>query len=216
MSHRRRIMMSTIGLLSSAALLAGVGACAARPAPVVAEGNGVVTGQEPVPTPGDTRTEGVPGETEPTTEESSEVPVIPITAKVGDTVRIADWDATVTKVTTKLSMRTVTAWNQFNEKPAKGQYVLVDYSAVYKGSARSADASTALTWNFGGADGVVYDAASIVTRADNEEWPTEARKGGKIRSQVVFDVPAKAVAKGVVSLSGYESDMSEKYADFQF
>src|SRR5688500_16599680 len=216
MSHRRRIMMSIISLLSSGGLTAGVTACGAQPAPVVTEGNGVVTSQEPAPTSSDTRTEGVPAEptpseAEPTTEESSEVPAIPITAMVGDTVRIADWDATVTKVTTKLSMRTVTAWNQFNEKPTNGQYVLIDYSAVYKGSARSDDASMALTWNFGGSDGVVYDAASIVTRADNEEWPTVARTGGKIKSQVVFDVPAKAVAKGIVSLSGYESDMSEKY-----
>jgi hypothetical protein len=173
----------------------------------------VTPAPKPVPSATDSTTEPAPGSTEPAPEDTeTNEPVS--TAKVGDTVRVADWNVTVTKVTTKLSMETVKTWNPYNDKPTNGQYVMVDYTAVYRGNARLDDAFMALHWNFGGSDGVIYKVAYIVTQADNENWPTEARKGGKIRAQVVLDVPAK-IAKGLVSVQGIASDMSEQFADFQ-
>src|SRR5690606_10442979 len=79
-------------------------------------------------------------------EESESVdPVVPATAAIGDTVRVGDWDITITDLVLNAN-EMVRAANEFNETP-RGQYVVVTYEGVYRGSQRTADI-TELTWQF--------------------------------------------------------------------
>jgi hypothetical protein len=148
---------------------------------------------------------------EPSTEAEAEIPT---SFKVGDTARIADWEVTVSKVT-KPTTKQVRAWNQFNEE-AKGQYVMANYTAKYVGSERTADVGFSLTWKFGGSDAQVYDQAFIVTSSDGNAAPTEARPGGSLKLEVIFDVPVEAVKGGVITVEGYDESFDMQYADFAF
>ena len=159
----------------------------------------------------------------PTEESSAEVAAepsagaeaeIPTSFKVGDTAKIGDWEVTVTKVT-KPTTKQVRAWNQFNDA-AKGQYVMANYTAKYIGTERTADVGFSLTWKFGGSDAQVYDQAFIVTSSDGNAAPTEARPGGSLKLEVIFDVPVGAVKGGVITVEGYDESFDMQYADFAF
>ena len=139
---------------------------------------------------------------------------IPTSFKVGDTAEIGDWEVSVTKVV-KPTTKQAKAWNQFNEA-AKGQYVMAYYTAKYVGSERTSDVNSSLTWKFGGSDAQVYDTASVVTSSDGTDAPTEARVGGTLKLEVIFDVPAAAIDGGVITVEGYDEDFNQKYADFAF
>jgi hypothetical protein len=134
--------------------------------------------------------------------------------KVGETAKIGDWEVTVTKVS-KPTAKQIKGWNEFNDK-AKGQYVVANYTAKYVGTERTKDVQMDLTWKFGGTDGQVYDTAFLVTGADENDAPTEARPGGKIKQDAAFDVPVKAVKGGVVTVEGYTDGFEETFADFAF
>jgi hypothetical protein len=175
-----------------------IGACAATPAEKVADGS-----DAPSTTTSATVDE-TPTDEVTLPEDGKDAGAM----KVGDTASVDGWKVTVT-VTQNVSNSTARHWNSFNDKAENGSFVLVDYKATYAGDERKADAMFDLTWTFGGTDGVVYDSASVVTEADNKSWPTEARKGGSIKSQVIFDVPRKVVPKGLVSVEGFE-----EFADF--
>lgn len=134
------------------------------------------------------------------------------TAKIGDTVAVGDWDVKVTKV--QLNANDVMRHaNMFNDKP-KGQYVLVTYQATYKGNERTADTMVDLQWTYTTTDHQVHQTAAAVTPGDNQEWPTQARKGGTVKQQVSFDLAPAKIKGGTLSVQGYTKDFDEVYADF--
>ncbi len=196
-------------LLAGAALVMGLAACGGGPteaAKVTSSSSGpsVSAPASEEPSPEESASE------EPSPEESK----IPTSFKVGDTAKVGAWEVTVTKVT-KPTTKQVKAWNEFNDK-AKGQYVLANYAAKYVGTERTADVGSDLTWKFGGSDGQVYDEASVVTNSDSKDAPTEARPGGTIKQDVIFDVPVKAIKGGVITVEGYDESFEQQFADFSF
>jgi hypothetical protein len=142
------------------------------------------------------------GETEPADE----------TASLGDTVEVGDWSVTVTKVALNANAAIQKA-NMFNEKP-RGQYVLVSYDATYNGSERTADAWMDLTWTLTGNDSKILDESSTVTPAEDKDEPTEARRGGTVSLQAVFDVKPKVLHGSILSVEGYDANFDSFYADF--
>lgn len=145
-------------------------------------------------------------------ETSDEEEAAEETAQMGDTVSVGDWDVKVTTV--ELNGDPIIAKaNMFNEKP-KGRFVLVTYEATYNGAERMGDAWMDLTWSFTDTASKVHDEASQVTPADNQEWPTEARKGGTVKQQVVFDIKPNAIKGGILTVEGYDEGFDTVYADF--
>ncbi len=134
------------------------------------------------------------------------------TAALGDLVTVGDWDVKVTEVVMDAAAPIHKA-NQFNEK-AKGKYVLVTYEATYNGAERTADALWDLTWTFTGTDSQVNETASVVTPADDQSWPTEARKGGTVKGQVAFDLDPAITSGGLLTVEGYDANYDTVYADF--
>ena len=128
---------------------------------------------------------------------------------LGSTVSVGDWQVTVTKVT-KNANSAIHHANEFNDKPS-GQYVLVEYTAKYVGDDRKKDASYYLEWSFTDSTETVIDPASVVTPADDKDKPTEARKGGTVSLDVVFDINPKKFDGGILSVEDYDS---EEYVDF--
>lgn len=145
-------------------------------------------------------------------EPEPEVEPAETTAVVGDTVEVGDWSVTVTEVALNAN-EVIHRANQFNEQP-KGQYVLVTYDATYQGGERTADAYMDLTWSLTGSDNKIHDEAYAVTPADNDEWPTEARKGGTVTVQVTFDVKPDVLTGAILSVEGYDANFDSTYADF--
>lgn len=145
-------------------------------------------------------------ETENAAEES------PATAKIGDTVVVSDWEVKVTGVVMNANA-IVTQANMFNDKP-KGQYVLVNYTATYTGDQRMSDATMDLSWSLTDTANNVHDQAYQVTPADNQSWPTEARKGGTIKQQVLFDLKPNAIKGGILTVEAMDANFDTVYADF--
>lgn len=141
----------------------------------------------------------------PTTEE-------PSPTAVGDLVSVGTWDIKVTKVV-KNANEILANPNFYNEKP-RNQYVLITYSATYTGSERTADVQFDLTWSFTSSASKVFDIAYQTTPADNQEWPYEARTGGTVKQQVLFDVPADTISGGTLTVETYDEKLDTVYADF--
>lgn len=136
----------------------------------------------------------------------------PATAKIGDTVVVSDWEVKVTGVAMNAN-GTIQQANMFNDK-AKGQYVLVNYTATYTGDQRMSDATMDLSWSFTDTANNVHDQAYQVTPADNQSWPTEARKGGTIKQQVLFDLKPNAIKGGILTVEAMDANFDTVYADF--
>lgn len=130
---------------------------------------------------------------------------------VGSSTTVGDWTVGVAAVDGDAAAAIRSA-NQFNDA-AGGQYVLITVSGEYKGSG-SGDLWIDLDYKFVGNDGVLYEEAYQVTPADNEDWPTEARAGAVVRYQVLFDVPAGAVAGGTLLIGGYTESFDSVEAEF--
>jgi hypothetical protein len=155
-------------------------------------------------TPDPTEVEtSLPASPEPTEAETT-APPAPGVPELGDVVTVGDWDVEVTdfKLDATSEMR---AANMFNDR-ARRQYVLVTYEATYTGRERTADAWMDLTWSFTTSDAQIHDTASGVTPADNQSWPTEARTGGTVRGQGVFDLSDKLIAGGILTVEGYDKN----------
>lgn len=136
----------------------------------------------------------------------------PDTAKLGDTVVVGDWKVKVTEVNLNADPILAKA-NMFNDK-AKGRFVLVTWEATYTGTERTADVGMDLTWSFTTTDNKIHDEAMAVTPADNQSWPTEARRGGTVKYQSVFDlIPAKT-SGGLLTVEGYDDSFDTVFADF--
>ena len=89
-------------------------------------------------------------------------------------------------------------------------------TAKYVGDERMKDSMFDLSLKFGGTDGAVYDTAFLLTPSDQNDAPTEARPGGKIKQEAAFDVPKGAVKGGVVTVEGYDASFEKTYADYKF
>jgi len=186
-------------LVAVPVVVAALAACEEKPAEVKDKDNASeVVKDEPAPE-NDVVVE------EPETEEQS-------TATLGDKVNLGDWDVTVTEVALNAN-QTILNPDFYNEKP-KGQYVLVTYDATYHGAARTADVWSDLYWSLTTTDQKIWESAYATTPADSEDWTSEARKGGTVKQQVVFDVNPKLLKGGILSVEGYDEDFDSIYADF--
>jgi len=132
--------------------------------------------------------------------------------QIGDTVEVGNWDVKVTDLNLHAAPLVAQA-NMFNDKP-KFQYVLVTYTAKYTGPDRVGDTMADLSWTFTTNDQKVNDQASEVTPADDQEWPTEARHGGTVKGQALFDLPAPKLKGGILTVETYDDSFDKVYADF--
>ena len=190
----------------AAVVIATLSGCAGEePAKVTEEANGASVVQED-----DSAQVADDEEAEPESEAGDDSAAD--TAELGETVSVGSWDVNVTDVVINANA-TIAKTNEFNEKP-KGQFVLVTYEATYQGSERTADIWADLTWTYSGTDGQIYETDSEVTPADDGVWPTQARQGGTVRGQVVFDLPKDVTRGGILSVEGYDDDFDTVYADF--
>jgi hypothetical protein len=152
-----------------------------------------------------------PEPTEPT-QSATPTSTNPAAPQLGDLVAVADWDLKVTDVVIQAS-ELIRKANSFNERP-KGQYMLVTYEATYTGNERTADAWGDLTWSLTTSDSQIHDPASVVTPADAQEWPTEARSGGTVRGQQAWDINQNHIEGGILTVESYTKNFDEVYADF--
>jgi hypothetical protein len=138
--------------------------------------------------------------------------VAPATAlKIGQKATVGDWIVTLTAVN-KNANRVIADQNQFSDKP-KGRYVLVTYTAKYQGSDRTGNADYELRWSLTDSQSTVIDPAGIITPAVENNWPEEARRGGTIRGQEVFDVPKNRINGSLVSVE-FGSFSEKSFADW--
>lgn len=111
---------------------------------------------------------------------------------LGETATIGDWTVAVTEVDTDATAE-VLSFNEFNEQPSNGIYVLVSVDATYEGDAEG-DAWLDLELGLQGADArqyASYDCSAVVEPSFTEE-PT-VTNGGSVSGKVCFDVPAEAL-----------------------
>jgi len=210
--RRKHINMNSniriiIGSMAVVGAIFGTVACEEKPAEVSKKADhSQVVVEEPTEPSEDVVVEEAP------TEEVEEVEPAATTAVVGDTVEVGDWSVKVTEVALNANTAIHQA-NMYNDKP-KGQFMLVSYEATYNGAERTADAESDLSWSITGSDNQVIDYASVVTPADDQEWPSEARKGGMVTGQVAFDINPAMLTGGILSVEGYTVDYDTVYADF--
>jgi len=202
-------MRKTIFTLAAvAAVVVGLSACEEKPAEVSGKSDSskvVVDEATPVAEP--------EADTDVVVEGGGEAEAdLPETANLGDTVEVGDWSVKVTEVA--LNANAVLAnRNYYNEKP-KGQFVLVTYEATYTGPERTASARGDLSWTLTGNDSQILDTDWQTTPADDESWPDEARQGGTVRQQVMFDINPALLSGGILSVEGYDANYDVVYADF--
>ena len=147
--------------------------------------------------------------TEPTDAATEELSP---TTGIGELVSVGTWDVRVTKVV-KDANEILANPNFYNDQP-RNQFVLITYEATYTGSARTADVFFDLTWSFTSSTSKVFDTSVQTTPADNQEWPYEARSGGTVKQQVVFDIPADTIEGGILTVEAYDDSFDTVYADF--
>jgi hypothetical protein len=179
-------------------------------APTASEPTEVETSLPPTAEPTEAET-SLPATPEPTEAETT-APPAPGAPQLGDVVTVGDWDVKVTDMNLDATSE-MNAANMFNDR-ARRQYVLITYEATYTGRERTADAWMDLTWSFTTSDAQIHDTASGVTPADNQSWPTEARTGGTVRGQEVFDLSNKLIEGGILTVESYDNDFDTVYADF--
>jgi hypothetical protein len=136
----------------------------------------------------------------------------PTVLKIGQKATVGDWIVTLTAVN-KNANRVIANANQFNSEP-KGRYVLVTFTAKYQGSERIGNAGSDLTWSLTDTQSTVNDSAFAVTPADKNDWPDEARRGGTIRGQEVFDVPKNRINGSLVSVKAFVIGGEDPFADW--
>ncbi|WP_432512381.1 DUF4352 domain-containing protein [Kineococcus sp. SYSU DK001] len=125
---------------------------------------------------------------------------------LGTPARVGDYTVTVTAVNQDAT-QVIAEANPFNEA-AQGRYVLVDLTATYDGQAPEANPWIDLTTGFQGTDARNYSTTSCTATLPNSAFDQPGlRAGGTASYQVCFDVPAEAIAGGLVSV--------EQFADFQ-
>ncbi len=191
-----------------------------KPAAVKQEGgsdsssvtNDSATGDTDAATTDDVVVEEAQDEADPIVEEEAAEDEAPTVATLGDLMSVGDWDVKITEVALDANA-VIHKANMFNDKP-KGQYVLVSYEATYNGAERTADTGFDLTWSFTTTDSQVSEQAYEVTPADNHSWPSEARTGGTVKGQVLFDLDPNLTKGGLLTVEAYDSNFDTVYADF--
>lgn len=147
------------------------------------------------------------------TPTSTPEPDPPELARLGDTMVVYEWEVKVTQVARNANA-VIHQVDRYNPKP-KGQYVLVTYEATYTGSARTADVRVDLRWTLTTRDNQIHEQAyRALTLADTDQWPNEARRGGTVKGQVVFDVKPQLIKGSILSVETYDKDFEKIYADF--
>ncbi|MFC9934336.1 DUF4352 domain-containing protein [Glutamicibacter sp. NPDC127525] len=118
---------------------------------------------------------------------------------LGQAAAVGEYSVNVSAVNLDAGAQIAKA-NEFNQE-AEGQYVLVDLSVVYNGE-EEGDAWLDLNPELVGSDASIYStsSATAITAKPGMDVPTLA-KGGKGSYQVVFDVPAEAVADAKIRMS---------------
>lgn len=148
-------------------------------------------------------------ETEPTEDETTPM-AAPL--NVGETGTVGDWEVSITEVNVNAT-DLLSKPRYYNDRPA-GQYVLVTFEATYAGDERSGDVEFDLSWSMTPADQqVLQQAEAVTTPADDQSWPTEARAGGTVTGQAVFDVDPGLLNGALVTVEAY-ADGDEEYVDF--
>lgn len=113
---------------------------------------------------------------------------------VGDAAKVGDYQVTVDSITPNATSQ-VQAANEYNEPPAKGQYAMVTFTAVYNGTdegSPSMDLSVVLS----GSDKVQYpnyDCGAVVQTDDSTIEP-----GGTLEVSMCIDAPAEAITGGLI------------------
>lgn len=133
--------------------------------------------------------------------------------EIGGTASVGAWDVTVTEVETDATE--ILGKSAYYNEDASGQYLLVTYEATYTGSERMGDVDVDLTWSLTGADSQVYESTYATTPAEDESWPSEARAGGTVRQQAVFDLPPEQADGGILTVESYDDELNLLFADFQ-
>lgn len=147
--------------------------------------------------------------TEPT--EATTTPLAEPSA-IGEQVTVGSWAVTVVEVD-RDAARAIERANSYND-PAEEQFLLVTFEATYQGTERSADVTSELDWSVTTSAQQILEEDDQVTPADNESWPTEARPGGTLQGQAVFDVDPALLEGGLLTVETYDDEGNEVYVDF--
>ncbi|WP_432563435.1 hypothetical protein [Kineococcus sp. SYSU DK003] len=118
---------------------------------------------------------------------------------IGTAATVGDYTVTVTAVNQDATQAMAEA-NPFNE-PAAGRYVLVDLAVTYNGTAEEANPWLDLSTDYQATDARNYSASSCAAVEPTSPATLPAlRAGGSATYQECFDVPAEAIAGGVVAV----------------
>lgn len=147
--------------------------------------------------------------TEPT--EATTTPVAE-PSPIGTTGTVGEWEVSVTEVDEDANA--LLAKPKYYNSAPDGQFVLVTFEATYVGADRTADIQFDLSWTLTTTDQQVHEQADPTTPADHESWPTEARSGGTVMGQAVFDVDPSQLVGALVTVEGYDDEGNEVYVDF--
>lgn len=201
---------TTVAALAAALLALGLSACGEDASGKDPEAVTVTVTATPEPTESPSASEDGDGDVYEEGGSAEEMKTEGAVA-VGETAAIGGWDVAVTKVVLNAN-GLVEQWDADYNDPPKDQYVAVYFDATYGGKKRIGD-STDLYWSLSTADGVVHDYTyEPWDISDEEEWPEETRAGGTVHDIVLFDVPAKKIAGGFLSVEDYNSG---DWIDFQ-
>lgn len=130
---------------------------------------------------------------------------------IGTQATVGDYTVSVDSVTQDAT-RIVADANQFNT-PATGRYVLVDVTATYNGTADEASPWIDLTLGFQGTDARNYSTTSCDAALPNSSFDQPGlRTGGTATFQECFDVPAAAIADGLVTVEQFANFADDRVA----
>lgn len=118
---------------------------------------------------------------------------------MGESVEIGEYAVVISAVNLDAAAK-IAAANQFNDE-AVGQYVLVDVEVTYNGS-EEGDPWVDLHVELMGSDARIYDSSSTTASVERSGFDVPTlTNGGAGSFQVVFDVPAEAVADPKIRVS---------------
>ena len=180
--RRRRI--ATVGAIAATVFTIGGGAALGT------QGLPDNTGDEAGPAESPATVDDTPQEASPTIGDPKR------TAGIGDLVSVGSWDVEVTDI--ELDGDDIIEMADRSNGRAQGQYVVLNYEAVYTGPEESGDTTTDLSWSFTTTDLQMHDEANAETPAESQSWPTDAKPGETVQGQAVFDLDPTLVEGGTL------------------
>lgn len=183
--------MRRIAAVVAALVLAGCGAStgsadktpASVPAKVTAPSGDKAT----------TTTTGAPKETT-TTAVAGSAKTDPL--PIGTEAKVSDYNVKVTSVNQDAAAA-VKGYNEFNDDPTNGRYVLISLDATYTGDTEG-DPGMDLSLTLSGGDAKQYDAYQCSADLGDKGSTSTIEPGGTLTYLVCFDVPEAALAGGAV------------------